>query len=474
MIYFLACIAAIAGFLFGYDEGIIAVARPLLDKDFPMSPVVGGFMTAAVPLGALIGASLAGRITDRFGRRRVLMSAAALFAVGALIAAGMTAVWILVAARLVLGLAIGVAAVTAPLYISEAAPVSIRGGLVATYQLAITFGILVSYLTGLAIEGDGTWRLMFGLGAVPGLLFLLGLAFLPESPRWLMLKRFPDQARASLLRLRGEGANVSQELQDIEHAAHADSGKKVDYSVLWSPTVRPALIVGMTLFFLQQLSGINAVIYYAPEIFAHAGFDSGKTQTLATVGIGTVNFLTTILAMYLIDALGRRPLLVLGFVGTAATMLTIAVAVLNPTLVPAWVVIVALLLYIASFAISIGPLPHVMMSEIFPLRVRAPGMSMASISNWGFNFVVVFAFPLLLASIGLAATFTIFAIICIGGIVFTLTHVPETTGHSLEAIEAYLESGQPLVARRRKNVARSLSNPAPTGAGTAAAMSLSL
>ena len=149
MIYFLACIAAIAGFLFGYDEGIIAVARPLLDKDFPMSPVVGGFMTAAVPLGALIGASLAGRITDRFGRRRVLMSAAALFAVGALIAAGMTAVWMLVAARLMLGLAIGVAAVAAPLYISEAAPVSIRGGLVATYQLAITFGILVSYLTGL-------------------------------------------------------------------------------------------------------------------------------------------------------------------------------------------------------------------------------------------------------------------------------------------------------------------------------------
>jgi MFS transporter, SP family, galactose:H+ symporter len=445
MIYFLACIAAIAGFLFGYDEGIIAVARPLLDKDFPMSPVVGGFMTAAVPLGALIGASLAGRITDRFGRRRVLMSAAALFALGAFIAAGMTAVWILVAARLVLGLAIGVAAVTAPLYISEAAPVSIRGGLVATYQLAITFGILVSYLTGLAIEGDGTWRLMFGLGAVPGLLFLFGLAFLPESPRWLMLKRFPDQARASLLRLRGAGASVSQELQDIERAAHADLGKKIDYSVLFSPTVRPALIVGMTLFFLQQLSGINAVIYYAPEIFRHAGFDSDKIQTLATVGVGTVNFLTTILAMYLIDALGRRPLLVVGFVGTAATMLAIAFAVINPS-VPDWVVIVALLLYIASFAISIGPLPHVMMSEIFPLRVRAPGMSMASISNWGFNFIVVFAFPLLLAGIGLAATFTIFAIICIGGVVFTLTHVPETTGYSLEAIEAHLESGRPLVA----------------------------
>ena len=174
MIYFLASIAAIAGFLFGYDEGVIAVARPLLEKDFPMTPLVGGFMTAAVPLGALIGASLAGRITDRYGRRRVLMAAAALFAVGAVIAAGMTATWILVAARLVLGLAIGVAAVTAPLYIAEAAPLAIRGALVSTYQLAITFGILVSYLSGLVITGDGDWRAMFALGAVPGILFLIG------------------------------------------------------------------------------------------------------------------------------------------------------------------------------------------------------------------------------------------------------------------------------------------------------------
>jgi SP family galactose:H+ symporter-like MFS transporter len=450
MIYFLASIAAIAGFLFGYDEGVIAVARPLLEKDFPMTPLVGGFMTAAVPLGALIGASLAGRITDRYGRRRVLMAAAALFAVGALIAAGMTATWILVAARLVLGLAIGVAAVTAPLYIAEAAPLAIRGALVSTYQLAITFGILASYLTGLAITGDGTWRAMFALGAVPGLLFLIGLMFLPESPRWLVLRGMLDKARASLARLRGAGTPVERELDEIVRTAQAEAGQKHSYAALLAPTIRPALIVGMGLFFLQQLSGINAVIYYAPEIFNHAGFDSGKTQVLATIGVGTVNFVTTILAMYLIDRMGRRPLLVLGFVGTAATMLLIAFAVLNPALVPAWVVIVALLLYIASFAISIGPLPHVMMSEIFPLNVRGPGMSMASISNWGFNFLVVFTFPLMLAGVGLAFTFTIFAIICMGGILFTLARVPETTGHSLEAIEAHLKSGRPFVALRRE------------------------
>ena len=191
------------------------------------------------------------------------------------------------------------------------------------------------------------------------------------------------------------------------------------------------------------------MIYYAPEIFSHAGFDSGRTQILATIGVGTVNVLTTVLAMFLIDKLGRRPLLVIGFVGTAVTMLVIAAAVVNPALVPSWVVIAMLLLYIASFAIAVGPLPHLLMSEIFPLRVRGPGMSMASISNWGFNFVVVFAFPLMLAGPGLAFTFTLFAVICLGGIVFTLTRVPETTGYSLEAIERHLMSGEPLGQLRR-------------------------
>jgi MFS transporter, SP family, galactose:H+ symporter len=450
MIYFLASVAAIAGFLFGYDEGVIAVAGPLLEDDFPMSPLVRGFMTAAVPLGALVAASVAGPIADRFGRRRVLMAAAALFTVGALLASAITAVWMLVMARLLLGIAIGVAAVTAPLYIAEAAPLAKRGGMVCTYQLAITIGILGSYLTGLVIAGSGMWRLMFGLGAVPGLLFLVGLVFLPESPRWLVLKGFASEAKASLRRLRDERWDVDGELDDVVRTAQAEAGRQVGYRALFGPTVRPALIVAVGLFFLQQLSGINAVIYYAPEIFDHAGFDSADTQVLATVGVGTVNFATTILAMFLIDRIGRRPLLILGFAGTAATMLIIALAVVNSTLVPSWLVIVLLLLYIASFAISLGPLPHVMMSEIFPLHVRGPGMSMASISNWGFNFLVVFAFPVMLAGPGLAFTFTLFAVICLGGILFTLARVPETTGHSLEAIEKHLNSGQPLVSLRRK------------------------
>jgi SP family galactose:H+ symporter-like MFS transporter len=452
MIYFLAFVAAIAGFLFGYDEGVIAVARASLEKDLPMSPLVGGFMTAAVPLGALVAASVAGPITDRFGRRSVLMAAAALFAVGALAAAAVSSVTLLIVARFVLGIAIGIAAVAAPLYIAECAPLESRGAMVSTYQLAITVGILASYLTGVVIDDEaakGMWRIMFGLGVVPGVLFLAGLALLPESPRWLVRRQRSADARASLARLRGPGADVAGEVAEMDRSVKAELNRPVGYGALLEPAVRPALIVGIGLFFLQQLSGINAVIYYAPEIFSHAGFDSAKTQVFATIGVGVVNVATTILAMFLIDRLGRRPLLVIGFLGAAVTMLVIALGVIFPNAVPSWLIIAMLLLYIASFAVAIGPLPHLLMSEIFPLRVRGPGMSMASLSNWGFNFVVVFTFPLMLAGPGLAFTFTVFAVICLGGIVFTLSRVPETTGHSLEAIERHLLSGKSLGTMRR-------------------------
>ncbi len=452
MIYFLAFVAAIAGFLFGYDEGVIAVARASLEKDLPMSPLVGGFMTAAVPLGALVAASVAGPISDRFGRRSVLMAAAALFAVGALMAASINTVSLLIIARFVLGIAIGMAAVAAPLYIAECAPLKSRGAMVSTYQLAITVGILASYLTGVVIDDEaakGMWRIMFGLGIVPGVLFLAGLALLPESPRWLVRQQRPQEARASLARLRGPGAEVDGEVAEMVRSVKAELNQPVGYGALLEPAIRPALIVGVGLFFLQQLSGINAVIYYAPEIFSHAGFDSTRTQMLATIGVGVVNVATTVLAMFLIDRLGRRPLMVIGLLGAAITMLAIALGVVFPQAVPSWLIIAMLLLYIASFAVAIGPLPHLLMSEIFPLRVRGPGMSMASLSNWGFNFVVVFTFPLMLAGPGLAFTFTLFAVICLGGIAFTLTRVPETTGHSLEAIERHLMSGRPLGDLRR-------------------------
>jgi sugar porter (SP) family MFS transporter len=446
MIFFLAAVAAIAGLLFGYDEGVIAVASPSLEHDIPMTTLAHGFTTAAVPLGALLSASIAGRITDRLGRRSVLMVAAALFAVGAIGASMVGSIGMLVVARLVLGAAIGVAAVVAPLYIAESAPLRVRGALVSTYQLAITAGIVLSYLTGLVLRSDGTWRVMFAIGAIPGLVFLFGLFFLPESPRWLALRGRDEQAAASLQRLRGPTANVAAEIAAIHSVAATEAPGSAGAAKLLAPWIRPALIVGTVLFFLQQLSGINAVIYYAPTIFRYAGLGDQSTRVMATVGVGVVNFLVTILAMMLIDRWGRRPLLIGGFAGTACSLLLIGVAVELPDIFPPSIVVLALFAYIASFAISLGPLPHLMMSEVFPLSVRGPGMSVASVSNWGFNFLVVFLFPVVLSAIGLTLTFALFAVICLGGMVFTVFFVPETKGVSLEQIEAHLRSGRKLSA----------------------------
>jgi MFS transporter, SP family, galactose:H+ symporter len=459
MIFFLAAVAAIAGLLFGYDEGVIAVASPSLEHDIPMTTLAHGFTTAAVPLGALLSATVAGRITDRFGRRSVLMMAAALFAVGAVGASMVGSIEWLVVARLVLGAAIGVAAVVAPLYIAESAPLRVRGALVSTYQLAITAGIVLSYLTGLVLGGEGTWRVMFAIGAVPGLVFLLGLVFLPESPRWLVRTGQDDRAAASLTRLRGAGADISSEISGIKNVAAAEAPGSRGAARLLDPWIRPALVVGTVLFFLQQLSGINAVIYYAPTIFRYAGLGDESTRVMATVGVGVVNFVVTIFAMMLIDQWGRRPLLIAGFAGTACSLLLIGIAAMMPGVFPSSVVVLALFAYIASFAISVGPLPHLMMSEVFPLSVRGPGMSVSSVSNWGFNFVVVFLFPVMLGAIGLSWTFALFAAVCIGGMFFTAFYLPETKGVSLEEIESHLRSGQKLADLR----------PAPSGAMAASA-----
>jgi len=447
MIYFVAAVAAISGFLFGFDEGVIAGALPLLDKQFDASTVMSGLMTAAVPLGALIGCLLAGRITDRYGRRRVLLASAVLFALGSLAAASAMVTEMLLVARFFLGFGIGIAAVVAPLYISETAPARIRGTLISAFQLAITIGILSSYLIGYAFVQSESWRMMFASGIVPALCLFVGVLFLPESPRWLAMRGQNDKARTSLERLRdgkAESGAITQELDEISSTLEQED-KKADWRELFTPLVRPALIVGMGLFFLQQLSGINAVIYYAPRIFSLSGFGSATTQLLATIGIGVANVAFTVLAMYLIDRIGRRRLLVIGFIGTTISLGVISLAASTEIAWLDWLSVGGLIVFIASFAVSLGPLPYVMMSEVFPANIRSQGMAFASVSNWGFGFIVVFSFPSLLAGIGLGGTFLIFSVICALGIIFTLRYVPETKGVSLEEIERHVLSGKPLV-----------------------------
>ncbi len=444
MAYLVAAIAGIAGFLFGFDEGVIAGALHLLRAEFAISALNEGVITAAVPLGALFGAVGAGLTVDHFGRRQTLLFAALLFTVGALFCGLADAVLVLTVSRLVLGFAVGVAALVAPLYISESAPPAKRGMLVSIYQLAITLGILGAYVAGFAFSDS--WRTMFMVGMLPGIVLFIGIIVLPDTPRWLASRGRTNEARAALARIRSWDAHSPQaiaEFAEIEQTAREDRTGG-GWAELFGPVARPALVVGIGLFLLQQLSGINAVISYAPAVFHEAGLGDQSTQILATIGVGVVNVLMTIVGMVLIDRIGRRKLLVIGFIGTALSLGMIALGAISEAQFLDILALFGLFIYIGSFAASLGALPWVMIAEIFPQNVRGIGMSVATLTNWGFNFVVVFSFPVLVSGIGLGGVFAIYALFCALGVVFTLRAVPETSGVPLEEIEAHLKSGRPF------------------------------
>ncbi|MGR7995399.1 sugar porter family MFS transporter [Xanthobacter sp. ZOL 2024] len=445
MIYLIATIAGIAGALFGFDEGVIAGALGPLRQDLGIDPLAEGMMTSAVPFGAFVGAILGGRFAAAAGRRKLLLVAGALFIIGALLSATAGGLWTLTGARLIIGLGVGIAAMMAPLYISESAPTEQRGQLVSIYQLAVTIGILGAYLVGYVF--DDNWRLMFAVGAVPAVLLFAGIFMGTDTPRWLVSRGRNVEARQVLARMRGQpetDRKVAAEFEAIRAGAEADAQRHGRFADLFKPDVRPALIVAMGLFLLQQLSGINAVIYYAPTVFEHAGFSSATNTILATAGIGFVNVAMTVVGMLLIDRIGRRLLLLIGFAGTAVALGIIAIGAATNMPGMDGITFAALVLYISAFAIALGPMPWVMMAEVFPLNVRALGMSLASLVNWGFNFLVVFSFPILVAEFGLGGVFGLYALVCVAGIAFTLWLVPETNGVSLEEIERHLKSGRPL------------------------------
>jgi sugar porter (SP) family MFS transporter len=447
MVYLISSIAALSGLLFGFDEGVIAGILPTLTHYFGLTEASLGFLASALPLGAMfasivLGSYIATKLTTKIGRRTAILTAAILFTISAIGAALSFNLATLVLARLITGIAIGIAGVMTPLYIAEMAPANLRGRLVSCYQLAITIGIMLGYLVNYLFVYGINWRWMFAAGAIPALILLIGMFFLPESHRWLVLSNQADKAKAVLNRI-NRNSNINSEVRHIEHTIQ-EEGPAAKWRDLFSPTIRPALIVAMVLFILQQISGINVVIYYAPSIFASVGLGSESTQILATVGVGLVNMLTTVLAMWLVEKIGRRKLLYIGFAGTAITLVVISMSTQLQAAHLGVITFVAVLAYIAFFAIALGPIPHLMMAEIFPIHVRNTGMGMASICNWGFNFLVVFTYPLFIKGFGLAATFWIYAIACVLGFLFTRLYVPETRGVSLEDITEHLLSKKPL------------------------------
>ena len=442
-IYITAAIAALAGLLFGYDTGVISGAILFIKDQFSLTSGAIQTVVSAVLLGAVIGAAFSGSLTDRFGRRKVIIITALLFGIGAIGAAFAINVAMIVLFRLMIGMAIGVASYAAPLYISEISPPSARGALVSLNQLMITCGIVVSYLVDYVLSaGTDQWRWMFGLGAIPAIILVIGMMVLSESPRWLIGRNRIEEARTILGRIM-PGQNIDSEIHSIQSSLTTKEGSWKD---LLEPWVRPAIVVGVALAFFQQVTGINTIIYYAPTIFEFAGFESHHVSILATVGVGVVNVLMTLVAIWFIDRLGRKPLLYIGMTGMALSLGILGLAFYLPEMADKVKIITVLgvVFYIASFAISLGPIFWLMISEIYPLKIRGRAMSIATLSNWLFNMIVAATFLTLIEKLGKAGAFWFYGIVCVIGIVFCYFYVPETKGHSLEEIEAHLRQNKGL------------------------------
>ncbi|NNM87519.1 MAG: sugar porter family MFS transporter [Phycisphaerae bacterium] len=439
-LYLAAGVSAMGGMLFGYDIGVISGAILFIKKDFSLSLGMEEIVVSAVLLGSLMGAAIGGFLADRFGRRKLLILTAMAFCLGAIAAAVAPNTAALIAARVMAGIAIGIASFVAPLYISEIAPVTIRGKLVSLNQVALTIGIVISYVIDYALAADQAWRWMFAWAVIPAAIFGIGLFFIPDSPRWLVARGHPDKARAVLQRLRSP-EEVNGELARIEHNAAQQKGS---WSELASPLLRMAMIVGVGLAIMQQITGINTVIYYAPTIFKFAGLSSSAVAILASVGVGVINVVFTLVAMQLIDRVGRRPLLLISLAGMTLSLAVLGAAFAMPQLsgFVGWIAVGSLMVYVGAFAVGLGPVFWLVLSEIYPLSIRGRAMSVGTLANWSANLIVAVSFLTLVHILGKAGTFWLFGAVSIGAWCFAFFLVPETKGKTLEQIEDHWRAGK--------------------------------
>ncbi len=439
LMYFIAAVAATGGLLFGFDTGVINVALPSLRTHFNLTPALESWVVSAVLAGGMVGPFISGPLTDALGRKKINIIASLVFILGSILTAIAPNVTFLIVGRLFLGLAIGIVASTVPLYIAEMAPKDKRGQLVTFFQLAITLGILLSYVVGFIFEGkENAWSLMFWSGFIPAIILFVGMLFVPESPRWLMAKGRAAEAKEVLHKLRDADAAESEYFETAK-LLEAEKNNNSSWKELFSKRLRIPLLIGIGIFGIQQFSGINAIIYYSTDIFKNL-FDS-STATLATVGVGIVNSLATILGMKYLDKWGRKPILYTGLIGTAICLFTVGLAFYFKESLPESVrqlmLVGGIYTYIIFFAISLGPLGWLLISEVYPLRIRGFASSMGSFNHWFFDFWVAFSFPRLAAtSLGNnGGIFWIYMSVVLLGLFFAKFVVFETKGLSLEDIE---------------------------------------
>ncbi len=443
-------VASLGGVLFGFDTAVISGTFGFVEIQYGLSKLEVGWFGSSALVGSILGALIAGTLSDRFGRKPILILAGVLFFISALGSTIPPTYTILILSRLIGGLGVGMASVLAPLYISEFAPPKIRGRLVGLYQLSIVIGILLAFFSNWSLlsfsqnssrafgQGllhkilvDEVWRGMFGAEMIPALLFIILLFLVPESPRWLINAGKEKRGFSILSKIEGaESANA--ELAEINSALAQEKGTLKE---LLKPGLRLALIVGIGLSFFGQMTGVNIIVYYGPTILKNAGFALDSALQFQ-VAIGLINFIFTIIALWKIDKWGRRPLLIGGMAATFVSLLIIATLFTFEATSGMWIVIM-LCVYMASLALSINAVIWVLIGEIFPNRIRGRAMSIATFANWSTNFITAFMFPWYVAKIGMNAGFFTFAAMCLIATIFFYRYVPETKGKSLEEIERY-------------------------------------
>lgn len=436
----ISCAAALGGLLFGYDTAVISGAVGFLQTKFALDSVAVGWVTSCILIGCAIGVSIAGILSDLFGRKKILVLSAIIFGASSLGAALAGSYVTLVIWRMLAGIGVGLTSLITPLYIAEMAPSHVRGKLVSVNQLAITIGIFVVYFINAAIASGSTqswnvntgWRWMMGVGVVPSVLFLIALIPAGESPRWLQQHGKSATALAVLTKVEGNADDATAQLTEIKAAETEVDDTK--FSDLFNKTWFPVLVIGVLLCLFQQFSGSNAIMYYAPEIFKGAGFGQNGAF-MATVSIGVINMVITIVSLGLVDRIGRKQLL--GWGSLAMSICLFVVAICFFTGASATLTLTFVLLAIGSYAISLAPVTWIIISEIFPSKIRGRAMSICTVILWLSDFTLSYTFPILTQNIGEGWTFMLYVLVTLLSAIFVWRMLPETKGKSLEQIETY-------------------------------------
>ena len=428
-LYICALIASFGGLLSGYDTGVISGALLYINQSFEINSYMLGLLVSSVSIGAVFGAFVNGFFVDKIGRRKTLLLTAFLFFIASVFCFLSQNITELIISRMIIGLAVGIVSFCGPLYLSEISPKEKRGQIVSLHQLAITFGILFSYLTNyLCANLESNWRVMFLIGVVPAFILFFGLLFQKDTPRWYVIKKRYDDAK-KILELVGCSENTEQEIQNI--SATLNKEEKIKFN---KKLIMP-FVIGLGIMIIQMTTGINAIIYYAPTIFKMIGFSSNQDALFITIFIGLINFLMTFVAIILVDKIGRKPLLYIGLSGMLISLVVLSgVFVLDYVFIK-YLAVVFCAVYIVSFSMSLGPVAFLLVSEVFPLKYRGSAMSITIVTNFICNFLVTGLFPIALDKIGGFYTFMIFAFICILSLLFVKFIVFETKGLSLEDIE---------------------------------------